>query len=1143
MIIQIPEGKTQMTLGNGMVIPFPKGATTVNIPDELLQQKEIPSLEIPKEEPNQNPFIQQGEEGYNNQVHSMDMEAINNAPAIDTNKPKTFLDTVKDFGSSLLGGIKKGTDATAEPIMNAIQKAQDTIIKPNSNNLTLRAIEDTANFFTPVGEFDFVSQYDKSEVDNAKEEGDVSWRAYAKMNQLAKTGQSLTLDNKEGIKTYNENLGKIVIDDFGFDDFGVGEDGKYYARKGDDITELNKNIFKEIVSDIYGDKAEIGGAALLAKKAFDASKGLGKKGQFAATLAGGAVGAMAGNMIDIFDSMVTNGERLNLSQINDENLKAGVLDAGAGLATAGIIKGGGALIDGANKVLPIGEDKLAQKYVDTKTNINSAENLESANIAKELGASDTKLTQLASDSNAQKAMSDMFENSKEMREAVLKDHEKLTNNLYTTGNIAKFQNNEAENVNDIMGGLIEEQVKGIDSVYKKVYGDYKNDIVEIFGDKPLNVAPKTATIVKDKINMLNIDENAAGDLVEKSKNQLDETYAGILNIAKEAFTDVDGQYIDKFKISKMMDLNKEINQYAKLHEDKLTPKHFEVIREIRTAIDDDIYNYADIALDADNAKFVKDKWQDIKGGYSEWLFGIGKDGNKIENLLKDTSNIKTLATDMVGNGTIKNEYLETFGDIALHLRKTNPNALADLQDTVVNAILQPITVKQKFDGNTYEFVDFDMFDKMFNEKTISTKGLNKIFGSSKDGQKKLDTLKAFRKLAADEREIQNAIYKNQSPLSEAGQKAVETKRSFLFGVKYFFTRTLVNAMASRVIPSVAFDKMVIDLSSKQRYTLKDMDTTLRKIENTREYKSFTPDEKIYLKNLRAEAEDYEAGIAEQTKKRMEEENIKTQQELFEKIKKDADDKIKANMLLEHKAIIPPAQIKEGAKEPLGLDIQDRISVKNTKQPSIEPAGQKTQPTTFDEFTSKTGIDKNEIIQKVEQENNTKQILENPIFNQEDLKLTAPKDGKYNFDNLIEFEGLVKATGNNPADLLQMDKFTNMKGIRNAITRYSEGKPTQRDIEILDGIQRFMNNEGEKFKTRVNDNTSNFDKVFEEADKAGNIPFSNPVVGGASLGAASGTQTDFNQDGKVDEVDVMIGTLIGTIGIKKTMDIFPQYFKK
>jgi hypothetical protein len=124
----------------------------------------------------------------------------------------------------------------------------------------------------------------------------------------------------------------------------------------------------------------------------------------------------------------------------------------------------------------------------------------------------------------------------------------------------------------------------------------------------------------------------------------------------------------------------------------------------------------------------------------------------------------------------------------------------------------------------------------------------------------------------------------------------------------------------------------------------------------------------------------------------------------------------------------------------------------------------------------------------------------------------------------------------------MDKLTNIKGIRNAITRYSEGKQSDRDIEILDSIQRFMDNEGNRFRTKVDDKTS-FDKQFEEADKAGAIPFSNPVVGGASVGAASGTQTDFNQDGKVDEVDVMIGTLIGTIGIKKTMDIFPQYFKK
>ncbi len=878
--IQIPEGKTSMTLGNGMTIPIPQGATTIDIPDELFQSKKIPSLEIPKEEPNQNPFIQQGENGYNNQVHAMDMEAVNEA-----SKPKSFLDTVKDFGTNVLKNFTQAGKEVALPIASATEELTNTFLPPS---LQTDIIPDLPSKTKENPNKKYVDSDTLQSIENLSR------------TDLRLFGEA-TQEQKE---KYVNDLAKVV--NLGGYNLVQLQDGQYKAQnEKSEILDLDAGFYDSMLRGIKADQYEIGGDIAGATLASTIPGGPAKK--IIATVGGAALGGMIGNQIDNIVNSLETGQVLSLTDNLNEIGKAGALSLAGNMGGQIAGKTIESAIDGAKYLkengLPIGEDKLAQKYVDTKTKINSAENLESANIAKELGAFDTKLTQLASDGNAQKAMSDMFENSKEMREAVLQDHEKLTNNLYTTGNIAKFQNNEAENVNDLMGGLIEEQVKGIDSVYKKVYGDYKNDIVEIFGDKPLNVAPKTATIVKDKINMLNIDENAAGDLVKKSKNQLDETYAGILNIAKEAFTDVDGQYIDKFKISKMMDLNKEINQYAKLHEDKLTPKHFEVIREIRTAIDDDIYNYADVALDSKNAKFVKDKWQDIKGGYSEWLFGIGKDGNRIENLLKDTSNIKTLATDMVGNGTIKNEYLETFGDIALHLRKTNPNALADLQDTVANAILQPITVKQKFDGKTYEFVDFDMFDKMFNEKTISTKGLNKIFGSSKDGQKKLDTLKAFRKLAEDEREIQNAIYKNQSPLSEAGQKAVETKRSFLFGVKYFFTRTLVNAMASRVIPSVAFDKMVIDLSSKQRYTLKDMDTTLRKIENTREYKSFTPDEKIYLKNLRAEAEDYEAGIAEQTKKRMEEENIKTQQELFEKVKQDADDRIKANMLLEHKAIM------------------------------------------------------------------------------------------------------------------------------------------------------------------------------------------------------------------------------------------------
>jgi len=36
MLIEIPEGKTSMTLPDGRVIPFPENAKTVDIPDNIL---------------------------------------------------------------------------------------------------------------------------------------------------------------------------------------------------------------------------------------------------------------------------------------------------------------------------------------------------------------------------------------------------------------------------------------------------------------------------------------------------------------------------------------------------------------------------------------------------------------------------------------------------------------------------------------------------------------------------------------------------------------------------------------------------------------------------------------------------------------------------------------------------------------------------------------------------------------------------------------------------------------------------------------------------------------------------------------------------------------------------------------------------
>ncbi len=1145
--IQIPEGKTSMTLGNGMTIPIPQGATTIDIPDELLQAKEIPSLEIPKEEPNQNPFIQQGQEGYNNQVHNMDMNAINNP--IGNNEPKSFLDTVKDFGTNLFGGLKKVEKEITAPINNSIQKAQDTLIKPIIENSqdnpvlssVVKAAEDTANLLTPVGEFNFASQYDKKNmIDTAIKENDLPLQAYNDINKLAKTDMSLFANEKDGVKTYNENLANIIIDKFGFDDLGIGSDGKYYATKGNETIQLNKDSLKQITSDIYGDKMEMIGGYIGAKKGYDAGKTFGTKGKLIGGAIGGAIGAGAGNIVDMLDSAITNGEQLNASQYLDEVGKAAALDIGGGVAATVA----GAVVAPGMKYFPRTKGTKAEQYIDNVIKPNTDENLNSKVVANELGANDTTLLGLASHLDTQKSLSDMFENSPEMVETVLKDAETLKANLYNNLGATEIKATDNANIKDAIGQKIDEQVKGLGQTYSNIFDTTKKDILDITGDRVINLPPKSYDTIKEKLNILETIPNVAKEEVPANgTNPLDGTFKDIATKINSYFLDEAGNPLRKYSLSGIMDAQKTLNSYASKHGNNLTDIQKGAISDIRKSLYSDVERYADTLMNPEQASIVKDKWKEINSGYSDWLKDLGKNKSKLDTLFKDENTIKTLADDMIAGGTIKNDYLEAFGDISQHLKKTAPEKLDEFHNTIINSILQPITVNQKLGGQTISFIDFDAFSKMFDTNNISAVGLNKTFSSSQEGLKKLQTLRDFRKLAEDEKALQNAIYKNQSPLSKEAQDAVEAKRSFLFGAKYFMTRTLINNLAGNFIPSIAYRKYVTDLSKKSRYTLQDLKNTTKNIEMSPEYKSFTPDEKVNMKNLVIQAEEAERSGQSSLNEAIKNQEEINQKDILERIKQDTDNRIKANMLLEHKAIIPPVQIKEGAKEPLSLDIQDRISVKNTKQPSTQPIGQKEQPITFDEYTSKMGINKNEIIQKVEQENNTKQILENPIFNQEDLKLTAPKDGKYNFDNLIEFEGLVKATGNNPADLLQMDKFTNMKGIRNAITRYSEGKPSTRDIEILDSIQRFMDNEGEKFKTRVNDNTSNFDKDFEEADKAGNIPFSNPVVGGASVGATSGTQTDFNQDGKVDEVDVMIGTLIGTIGIKKTMDIFPQYFKK
>lgn len=1104
-------------------------------------------------------------------------------------------------------------------------------------NIGGSAVQDTVNILSPIGEANFMGKnYDnpitgvkgnESIVQNAIKENDLPLQAYNDINKLAKTDMSLFTDKKDGAKTYNENLANIIIDKFGFDDLGVGSDGKYYATKGNDTIQLNKDSLKQITSDIYGDKMEVLGSILGAKEGYDLGKNFGTKGKFVGSLTGGAIGAATGNIIDMLDSAITNGEKLNATQYLDEMAKAATLDAGAGLVTAELIKGGSTLVD----MNPWTIQKKADAYVKDVLKTNDDPSIETKIIdnAQSFGGKNNQdLTKLATFDETQKSLSDLYDNNIDARNTVRADNEALTTNLFNKLNIDEIKTDNIANANEKIAGNISGEVSGIENYWNNLYSQTKDDIVKIAGNENIPLKPTTVDTVNNNIKSLEIVDNVQKRNIEPDKlNEFQKDYASMLdaiqiNLKQEVPTAEGGvikEDVNSYTLTGMMDLQKKFNDFFYKHEDKLTAQQKKNLGDIKTSIYNDIENYIGYKFDGDaqTAKLVKDKWAEVNSDLGQWKQTKGRQ-KILQDIIDSKVDINQLTSKFISDtGNIDKSGFDMLGNIGYQLSKSNPEKLDEFYGSIVNNMLESAKIKETVNQQDIRYLDFEKFNKVYDDLRGQT--LNKTFGRTQRGKEILNTLDTFREVAKNEEKIQNAVLKNQTPLSESGRTSKENTRDFLFGVPYAIRHRLLGYFSKRMSKADAFHSVVTDMAKNRRYGLKEFDNSISKLQLQNEKlpvnKKFSQDEIDELVGVRNEIEAFKTqrenefnAIKEIVKDidNLEEKRL-IQEQFLQESKREAqmlEEKNKANMLLGWNNSIVTNESKQpndiyfvstkDKQSPMPLDIQDRISVANTKQPSIEPVGQKT-PTTFDEFTTTMGMDKNQIIKNVEQENKNKQLFDNPIFNQSEQKLTAPKDGKYNFNDLIEFEGIVKTLNNSPANVLQMDNLTNMKGIRNAITRYSEGKESQRDIEILDSIQRFMDNEGERFRTKVNEPNNNVDPrpiadngrriemlqnliqntkdeklkehakklvknnledlkakesnsisndmSYEEADKAGNIPFSNPIVGGASVGAASGTQTDFNQDGKVDEVDVMIGTLIGSIGIKKTMDIFPQYFKK
>jgi hypothetical protein len=787
------------------------------------------------------------------------------------------------------------------------------------------AAQDVANIVAPIGEVNFMGEnYDnpltgvkgnKSIADTAIEQNDLPLQAYNDINQLARTDLSLFANEKNGKDTYNENLANIVIDKFGFDDLGIGEDGKYYATKGDNTIQLNKDTLSEITSSIYGDKMEIVGSILGAKTGYDVGKNFGTKGKLAGSLIGGAAGAAGGTLVDMLDSIITNGEKLNATQIIDEASKSAALDAGAGLITAGVVKAVPVVGKAVADINPFTVEKRSKAFIDEMDNLEkSGTPISKEDITKNAqefgGNANQTLTQQANFQETKNTLASMYDNNKEAQATLFADNEALTSNLYNKLNIPENVNDKFSKVEEKVASELTGNIKGIQEYWDNIYSQTKDDILKIAGNENIPVNPKVMDEINRSINSLKTIENVQGKNISKeSLNEFERDFASMLdaiqiNLKQDVEKIVDGvpkivkEDVDSYTLSGMMDLQRKFNDFYYKHSDKFTRLQKENLGKIKGDIYGDIENYITTKFDGDTvtANRVKENWAEINADYGTWVKTKGK-----SNIVDGLASGKLDATDIskgliTAGGDIDVNGLKLLGDVAFQLGKTNPEKLEGLYGSIVNNMLNDTMIRKTVNNADVRVIDFEKFNKAYDN--MPRQVLNQVFGQTSRGKEIVDILDNFRQISKHEADLQQSIIKKGSVLSEADRTAKERTRDFLFGVGYAIRHRIVGAASKHFSKSEAYHHIVLDMAKQRRYGLKEFDESIQRIESNKTL-GFSKDEVKELKNIRKEVYDQklkaEAEESARLDKIEQEKNAKIREEELTKFYEEQKQRIDAQL--------------------------------------------------------------------------------------------------------------------------------------------------------------------------------------------------------------------------------------------------------
>lgn len=620
------------------------------------------------------------------------------------------------FGTDVYVAEQKAASEQEKP------SAWDRLKRGFKNSVALKVADDAVNIVSPVeveisDRPDTIRKSMDNMLDNIGDENDVGFDVYNKIGLLSKTANGLSdigigEASKEDIDTYNKNLSSLMVDKMGYKDLLFDDDsGKYYVETKDgEYKQLGKDTIKTILGEVFGDKAEIAGGIVGAKKGYDLGKVAGWKGKAAGALVGGATGATLGNIADQFASAIETGEKLNIRQRVDEVGKAAALDTAGALVGGAVIKTAGAAIkvpgviskkiyghiangniDGARKVLKsdLGIDdafiddalaqmqKSQQEVYTTERNIvddamKTARDGDIKGALKQLG--DGALDTLGDAQQKEEFLAAALKHPQ--GDKIIK--EALNANPKGAFELEKSIDARAKQVNESLSGLTGTEAKDAVERYEarvqNQYADmrdtfseafketgYRFDLGDLKLDDTLDDLQKRVTdpFVKDKFEAMT---GAVKNIIDGSKS----------GVGVER--DVDA----------LLDIRQMMNRFYKKNQSafELRPdkkKFFEMVKSVDTEIE----RALDTHLNPDIKKEMLGYFDKARADYSA-MFDIQESG-LYKALMKDGKSAQERVDALLKNAKGDNNELQKL------LGKLEGDEAVKVEDTLVQAIVQKYT--------------------------------------------------------------------------------------------------------------------------------------------------------------------------------------------------------------------------------------------------------------------------------------------------------------------------------------------------------------------------------------------------------------------------------------------------------------------